>query len=193
MSTASKSLKLPPYEDFDSVLSSSHLSYSPAMLHGLMTGFLCVGRAAEAETYLRALLQKNQQGMTRSVMLGVFSVLAVTQQQLNQFEFEFELMLPEDSVSIQMRAKAFSEWCQGFLQGLELSQVSFEDIDEEDVLDALQHFNDFAALDHDSLNEGEDDERSLMEVVEYSRVAVIRIRDEFLQTAGEPSSDHVKH
>ncbi len=91
------------------------------------------------------------------------------------------MLLPEDERSTLVeRAKAFSEWCEGFTQGLALAGVSSREIEEEEAQEALQHLTEFAELDYESLDVDEEDEHALMEVSEYTRMAVIRLHNDLM-------------
>lgn len=110
----------------------------------------------------------------------MFSVFSISQQQMNNFDFEFEMLLPDDDESLVTRAQAFSEWCEGFTQGLTIAGVGMEQFYEEESQDALQHLIEFAELDCESLEVGEEDERALMEVSEYTRMAVLRLHSDLV-------------
>lgn len=51
---------------------------------------------------------------------------------------------------------------------------------EEESQDALQHLMEFAELDCETLEVGEEDERALMEVSEYTRMAVLRLHSDLV-------------
>ncbi|GGI87123.1 hypothetical protein GCM10007966_14800 [Legionella impletisoli] len=140
----------------------------------MMCGYLSAGATHKGEEYFRALML-NKDDSSRAAILALFDVYAVSQQQISNLDFEFQLMLPEEDESLSTRAQAFSEWCDGFIQGLVMAGVDVEQIEEEEVQDAIQHIAEFAKLDYDSLNIDEEDERALMEVSEYARMAVLRI------------------
>jgi len=72
------------------------------------------------------------------------------------------------------RATAVCDWSRGFLFGLALAGLQEADLSE----DARGVFGDFAALtqmDLDNLDDSEDNEQSLIEVVEFIRVAAMLI------------------
>ncbi|WP_131776936.1 UPF0149 family protein [Legionella impletisoli] len=174
MSASRVSSHLPKYQTFIDSISSLDLPISGSELHGMMCGYLSAGATHKGEEYFRALML-NKDDSSRAAILALFDVYAVSQQQISNLDFEFQLMLPEEDESLSTRAQAFSEWCDGFIQGLVMAGVDVEQIEEEEVQDAIQHIAEFAKLDYDSLNIDEEDERALMEVSEYARMAVLRI------------------
>lgn len=193
MSTETPKLKLPPFDDFIEVLQPLDLSFPPAELHAVMAAYVAAGHANDGEAYLRALFQNEAKQASRLVLLAVFSVFTVTQHQLNQLDLNFELMLPLDDEPLAVRAKCFSEWCAGFVHGLDLAEVDLSDVDDEEVQDALQHMIEFSQMDYSDLDVSEEDERAFVEVVEYARMAVIRIRDELQGYEGHKGQSQITH
>lgn len=178
MSTNSKSLHLPGYQLFMDAIEVLNLPISGSELHGVMCGYLCTGEVREGEAYLRAYMPSQNGAKMRQAALALFGVYAVSQQQLLNFDFEFQLLLPDDDEPIIKRAQAFREWCDGFIQGLNLGGVDQSDLHDEETLEALEHLTEFAQLDYQSLSVGEDDEQALMDVNEYTRFAVLRIHQD---------------
>jgi uncharacterized protein len=91
-------------------------------------------------------------------------------------------MIPGDNESLHERAKAFREWCEGFSQGLSMGGLNFDEVEEDEVQEAIQHIEEFAELDINGLEVCEEDERALMEVSEYTRMAILRIYGDLKQT-----------
>lgn len=187
MSTLNTTLHLPNYHDFMNSIAVLALPISASELHGIMCGYLCAGAASEGEAYLRALMTNKNDAIMRVALFGVF---AVSQQQMLNFDFEFQLLLPDDDEPLALRARAFSEWCEGFTQGLTLAGVGYEELQEDDAQEALQHLIEFAQLDCHTVSIDEEDERALMEVTEYARMAVLRIHGDLLQSDGQTEIAH---
>ncbi|MBA2710613.1 MAG: UPF0149 family protein [Tatlockia sp.] len=180
---------LPAYQTFSDIISTLNLPISGSELHGIMCGYLCAGAASEGEAYLRALTPNRKEETTREAALAIFEVYTISQHQLLNFDFEFELFLPGDSESLIERAKAFSQWCEGFIQSMRISGISYEHFQEEESQEALQHITEFAELEYESLQIDEDeDERALMEVSEYARMAVLRLYSDLLANDNEHGS-----
>jgi uncharacterized protein len=64
---------------------------------------------------------------------------------------------------------------------------------EEDAQEALQHLVEFAELDCETLDADEEDERALMEVTEYARMAVIRLHGDLMMNKREDGSTDTTH
>lgn len=175
MSDENNHIPLPAYQTFIDIISVLSLPISGSELHGLMCGYLCAGAASAGENYLRAITPNKKDESVRAAALAIFEVYSVSQHQLTHFDFAFQLMLPDEHVSIIERAQAFSEWCEGFTQALTISGVGYEHFQDEESREALQHITEFAQLEYETLQVEDEDERALMEVSEYARMAVLRL------------------
>ena len=175
MSTSNTPLHLPDYHSFLESIAILGLPISGSELHGVMCGYLCAGAHNEGEAYLRALMSNKKDAGLRGAALALFGLYAVSQQQIAGFNFEFQLLLPDDQDPLVDRAQAFSEWCEGFIQGITMAGVSYDDLEEDDAQEALQHLTEFAQLDYHTLHVEEEDEHALMEVSEYARMAVLHV------------------
>jgi yecA family protein len=189
MSNINIPLHLPSYQPFTDDMAILNLPMSVSELHGMMCGYLCAGATSDGEAYLQALITSPKDTDFRRAALALFGVYAVSQQQLLNFDFSFQLLLPEDHESLAYRAQAFSEWCDGFTQGITLVGVDAFQLQEEEAQEALQHLSEFAQLDYHHL-EFDEDERALMEVTEYTRMAVLRIHGDLLQANGSSETAH---
>ncbi|MDA9271838.1 YecA family protein [bacterium] len=175
MSLTEPLMQLPPYQQFVDSIAVLDLPISGSELHGVICGYLAAGAIQKGEMYLRALMMNRNEMATRAAALALFNVFTVSQQQVNYLGFEFQLLLPDEDESLIVRAQAFSEWCEGFTQGLTLSEIDYNQLEDEEAQEAIHHLIEFAHLDYTSLQVDEADEQALMEVTEYARMAVLHI------------------
>lgn len=173
-------LRLPLYDDFVASIHPLNLDLSASGLHGILCGYLCAGADTQGEDYIRALLHNKKDESSRQALLSLFSMYAISQQQINHFDFSFELLLPDDDEPLLERAKAFSEWCNGFSWGFTAVGIDAEQFEDEDSQNAVQHIHEFAELDYAALDIDEEDERALMDVIEYTRMAVAQLHSELV-------------
>lgn len=186
-------LRLPEYNDFVSNIALLNLEQSASQLHGLMCGYLCAGNDSQGEAYISHLLLNKKDLVSRDAVLAIARIYSISQQQMTASDFEFELLLPDDDSSLMERAKAFSEWCQGFTQSLKLAGVDEAYFYDDEAQEALQHLNEFAELDYLHLDIDEEDELALMEVYEYTRMAIFRLHSEVMLDKRAESDDDIKH
>ncbi len=180
MSIENNHLNLPSYQSFIESIEVLDLPYSASELHGMMCGYLCAGAANEGESYIRALIGSHKDDNFRHAASAMFRVYSVSQQQIKNMDFEFQMLLPGEHEPLNDRAQAFSEWCDGFTQGLVLSGIEPDRLHEEEAQDVLQHMAEFAELDYDAIDVKEEDEKALMEVSEYARMAVLRLHGDLM-------------
>jgi uncharacterized protein YgfB (UPF0149 family) len=170
--------RLPHYDAFMESIAILALPLSGSELHGVMCGYLCAGAMDQGEAYLRTLMLQTHDSGERSAMLSIFSMYAISQQQLMHLGFDFQLLLPDENEPLFNRAQAFSEWCDGFIQSLTRVGVDYHQLDDEDTEEAIQHLSEFAQLDCDSIQVDSTDEEAFMEVCEYARMAVLHIHSD---------------
>lgn len=184
-------LRLPSYQHFADTIALIHLPISASELHGVMCGYLAAGAIRQGENYIRALLAQRTEHETREVLLTLFGVFTISHQQMRDHHFEFELLLPDDDMPLSDRAQAFSEWCEGFVQGITVSGVDRHEFEEEEAQDALHHIKAFAQMDYTQVTVDEEDEHALMEVYEYARMAVLHIYADIQQNQINPDDDSI--
>lgn len=193
MSKENLPLHLPGYDDFVASIDDLSLPISASELHGIMCGYLCAGADSQGEAYLRALLGNKKDEAGRQAALALFSVFSVSQQQISNFDFEFGLLLPSDQETLLTRAQAFSEWCDGFTQALTIAGVELDQFSDDEVQEVVQHITEFAELDVETLDVDEEDEKALMEVSEYTRMAVLRLYGDLVSTNKHQGDSEITH
>ncbi len=193
MSTNTMLLQLPEYQTFVDSIAELELPLSASELHGVLCGYLSAGANREGETYIRTLMTNKNDTSTRVAELSLFSIYTVSQQQLSNLGFEFQLLLPNERESLFVRAQAFSEWCEGFTQGITMAGVDYNHLQDEDAQEAIQHLIEFSQLDCQSLQVDDEDERALMEVCEYARMAVLHIHSDLQTSQSEKDGSQTTH
>jgi uncharacterized protein YgfB (UPF0149 family) len=176
------------YNAFVDAISPLALPLSGSALHGQLCGFLCAGKIQQGETYIQTLMDNPKDETTRTAALALFSVYATSEQQIHNFDFSFALLLPDDEQPLFERAKAFSEWCAGFIHALQLSGIKTHRLDEE-TQNALEHITEFAQLDCETLDVSEDDEKALVEISEYTRMSVLRLHSDLITPHSEGGAE----
>ncbi|KZX56109.1 hypothetical protein A3709_06910 [Halioglobus sp. HI00S01] len=161
--------------DFDEVanhLLEQGLDSSPSQLHGCLCGVLAAGAPAQAEAGL-ALLQQaldiNLHGELAGQIMQLYMVSAAA---LEDEEFDFHPLLPDDEVEIDSRTGELARWCQGFLAGF--AQVNQRQVSQ----DSSEILSDMGAIAEASVDEDADEEESegsYTEIVEYLRFAVLNL------------------
>lgn len=193
MPTTHDSLHLPLYQTFVDSIANLALPFSGSELHGIMCGYLSAGAAREGIAYLGTLIPDLKDPSTRPATLAIFELYAVSQQQIECLGFEFQLLLLDEHESLERRAQSFTDWCEGFTQGIRMANVDYNALEDEDTQDALQHITEFADMDLQSLQVEEEDERALTDIVEYTRMAVLHIHSDLQANRQNRDDDETAH
>lgn len=175
MSGYIQDLQLPAYDQIQSGIQPLNLPLSVSELHGLICGYICADSKSQAEAYLRTLIASTHQIDCKEASALLFTCYSISLHLIEAFDFSFQLLIPDEEASLLERAQAFSDWCEGFTQGLTLSNKGYEHFHDKEAQDALSHIEEFAQLDPDSLMMDEEDELALVEIQEYTRLAVLRL------------------
>lgn len=151
--------------------------FTPAEVHGLLSGIICANfRALSADTLLEVgFFSFAEEGLSDKQVKLLSTLYEVTKEKITNMEFDFQLFLPPDDVSLLERAKALGEWCQGFMSGFGLAGGQLNEKEHFDAVDALKKISEAAQVDYQHLTISEADEAAFMEVVEYIRMAVLVI------------------
>lgn len=193
MSTHATPLSLPLYQTVMDSIAPLALSISGSELHGILSGFLSAGASQKGDAYLRAMLAHQNDAVIRTAAPVLFEVYAVSQQQIEGAGFEFQLLLPEDDEPLLHRVQSFTEWCDGFTQGIRMAGVDAEAFQDDDAQEAIEHITEFAELDCESLLFDEEDERALTDISEYARMAVLHIYSDLMAHQPKLQEAEEKH
>lgn len=146
---------------------------SAAQAHGMATGMLCANTETQSNDWLAELFHPSSSAIDagKTTLEDLFKE---TRDLLANDEFEFNLLLPGDEVSLSEQVEALTHWCQGFLFGVSYAYPAANY--SRDVTDILKDIVEFTKLSTDA--EGEQDESDFMEITEYMRSAVLLLRSE---------------
>ncbi len=161
--------------DFDEVaghLVEQGVDTSPSGLHGCLCGLLAGGAPAEPEAGLALLCQAmgvDLYGELAGLVMGLHEVSAAA---LEDEEFDFHPLLPDDDTELDERTLALADWVRGFLTGF--AQVTSAELRQ----DSGEILGDFAAIAEACVGEGSDEdeaEGSYLELVEYLRFGALNV------------------
>ena len=166
------------FEELANHLLEQGLEASPSKLHGCLTGLLAAGADEQPEFGLDALLQSLDLAVYGELSDRLMQLYTVTAIALQDEEFTFFPLLPDDEVDLVQRTAAMAAWCQGFLAGFAQVSAGAENRSaalSEDSGEVLRDIGAIAEADVDEDESDEDSEESYMELVEYLRFAVLNV------------------
>ena len=169
-----------PYQALQQLLDKVDSIISPATVHGLWCGRLSAKDNMESAEWWNYTWQviNTEMDVPENMKAAVKAVAGYAANHMQQENFGFELWLPEDDQDIRIRMDALADWCQGYIEGLtsvlggELVSVS------DDAKELLQDLLDIGELDCE-VDGSEDDEKQLMELTEFVKVAALNLWHEF--------------
>ncbi|MEJ2346826.1 MAG: UPF0149 family protein [Gammaproteobacteria bacterium] len=160
----------------------------PAESHGILCGMLCAQHNVDRGRWANELFAGEAGAsdlLARELADALEPLREETVRQLHDESFGFELLLPDDQESLRCRAQALAEWCRGFLLGFSTLGGVHAGLsgDAQEVLGDLVQIS---RLQGEQGVEDEQEEQSLVEIVEYVRVGVLLIWEELHPAPTDP-------
>jgi uncharacterized protein YgfB (UPF0149 family) len=177
----------PDYSMMQQLLSSKLPECSPAVLHGLVTGLLSSGAPDIDEEDVATLLQQDFAPVTAQL---VARLISNAREQLQQPDFSFQLLLPQDDERLSNRVMALGYWCEGFTTGFAAGFVLPESTLSAEGRESLNDIGQFANLSEEVMGEQDEDEADYMELVEYVRMAAITLFQQLAQSQSGEEDGH---
>lgn len=161
---------LPNYKELNQALNKTALKLHPSQVHGVIAGILCGD--PKKDPAWEELVTRGESANSHGILQELYET---SSKELEEFLFEFQLILPADSTELPKRAEALTLWCQGFLAGLNFAQVPIEGRSPSDMTEAINDLIEIAKMNYEDVISSEEDEVAYTELVEYVRMAVILI------------------
>ncbi|WP_075184863.1 UPF0149 family protein [Teredinibacter haidensis] len=172
---------------------------SVAELQGLLCGRLCAGDRLDAQQWQQVALEFLELDFItpNEEQEALFKlILENTDKLLNDQQYSFQPLLPDDNASLERRAQELAGWCEGFLHGLgqTIGKSGLGQGAElpKDVADALRDMAHISQAAVDAELDAEQNETYWVELVEYVKVAVLTVYTELCiaKTSSEsPAAD----
>lgn len=163
------------YGELTKALTSKNTSCPPAQAHGLMCGYICASPNKNDYDWNKLLLDGDGNQKSQQILQQLFDD---TYRQLNDFSFEFNLLLPPDNADINDRTEALGMWCQGFIIGLQALHLGPHSTISDEIKNAVENIAEIANVDYGNLHEADDEDAAYFELTEYVRLAILMIYQE---------------
>ena len=148
---------------------------SAAEVHGIASALLCLDATSDASDWMNEAINRDADLLEDDKLL-LINLFEHTKTLLESDEFLFDLFLPEDDESIEDRAIALTQWCEGFLFGM--GRIESKSQWPEDIDEILKDMVELTKMETGIEDEDEESEAGLTEVQEYLRAAVMLIYTE---------------
>jgi uncharacterized protein YgfB (UPF0149 family) len=177
---------LPSFADIADLLSAVKSTFHPAEVHGLLCGHIA-GTSGKMDHHIEKLvLGKKKNPEYREVLRQLYEI---SYHQMSEFSFEFTLLLPEDDSNINIRTEALGLWCQGFLTGLQQTNVPIQNREESDVTETINDFIEIAQVNYGDIADDDEDETAYFELLEYVRLGALLIFQDLKNANPEQLAD----
>jgi uncharacterized protein YgfB (UPF0149 family) len=155
--------------------------------HGLLCGLVCAG---EKKIQQRISMEwfSSRPMDDPAVEQCQQAIDSLTQEMFSSIEgvdIGFPLLLPDDDCSLQQRAIALRDWCEGFLYGVGLVGFKEKGGLPDQTKEALSDLSEICRMDIDGIVGDEEEEAALTEVTEFIWVAAMLIHDDLRSVAAE--------
>ena len=190
-----------PYDEITDALKRIGVEMDAAEVHGVLCGLFCTIGGLTPEYWFDQSLNETSaaesmsidalSNESRSLLTELFNA---TNAQLNGEDFSFEPFLPPDEAGIFARVEAVGHWCQGYLLGLSQGGLTDPAGLPGDLPEIVQDMIEISRADSYELDDDMDNEKDLMQLVEFIRVGVQLFMDEMHKYQAEkPSDDSAYH
>lgn len=170
------------FDDIANQLLAEGAERSPAYVHGGICGIFAGAGPVVAEDCLAATAQALDLGLHGELAETCLRLADVTRRSLEDDEFDFQPLLPDDDAEMAARVGALADWCRGFLAAyaLVVADTDGGGLGEE----TSEILKDMAAIadagpgpgaDEEYAEDAEDDENHFFEIVEYLRFATLNL------------------
>lgn len=161
---------LPNYDTLDKLLQQHSIALTAAEIHGLITGLICGGSRDQGWQALVHDLANDGLAFPQAVAQPLRELFDTTFEALDDTEFNFTMLFPDENASIFDHADALAGWVNHFLLGIGVTQPKLAD--KKEITEVITDLRNIGMLGYDEDEDQEELEQALEEVIEYVRVAV---------------------
>lgn len=178
------------HSDLQDALRRADANAGAAEAHGILCGMLCAEQGADRAAWFAEVLgEQPARGnlLARDATDQLDALLNDTLAQLGDGMLGLRLLLPDDERPLPERVAALGAWCEGFLLGIARARRDGAEPSEE-TRELLSDLVEITKVDPQELDDGQEDERSYAEVVEYVRMGVLLAFEQARDTRPPPAS-----
>lgn len=179
------------YNEVQEALVRADANAGASEAHGILCGMMCMEQGADRAAWFKEVFGADQAAgnlLVQEAARQLDIVLEDTLSQVRDGMLGLRLLLPDDEQPLPGRVAALSAWCEGFLLGSSRMIKSQEPSPE--VRELLSDLIEITKVDSRDLDEGQQDERSYAEVVEYVRMGVLLAFEQAGEADPVPPASH---
>ena len=172
---------MPSWEEAADHLFNGGFTLNPSALHGALVGLLGAGFRPSSDQQIDALVAALEKALSlefNGAFMGFVTRLSLaTASSIDDADYTFQPLMPDDDNALEERLLSVSEWSKGFLagftQGISIREAAGKPVPSL-TAEALKDFAEIAQVEID-VPESEEADRQLEEITEYLRFAAINI------------------
>ena len=182
------------FETVEHVLMRAETGINASEAHGTLCGLLCAQQPFDVQTWLlHTLIASDSEDASVSEARDLLFRLAESAaHQLNDADYGFTLLLPDDEHSLQTRTLAVSHWCQGFLEGLRLARAASPETLIGDAGEVMQDITEIAKAARFQVEDSNENEADFTELVEFLRAGIRLVYEELHAPVKHAASDRAQ-
>lgn len=175
--------EFPQYPVVSDLLSAHEFETTASEIHGVIAGVNCLPESGRVD-WLELVAPVGSAPvpeLSPELSRALLDLSHTTKEQIERKDFVFSLFLPNQDASVRDRTDALAAWCRGFLLGISATGLTAEncsDVTREILSDIVE----LSRVEAES-GESAEEERALLEIEEYLRVAVQLLNDELSVTS----------
>lgn len=183
------------YAAYSNLFQQLGFGLSPAECHGGLVGLLCAVEGIDNARWSQEIFAERAEGVIAQVgdEAALRNFYERTVEGLEDVDYGFTLVLPDEGWPLHERAEALSQWCQGFLWGLGLGGIQDQARLPGDVNEVMQDMAEISRLNFTTAIGSNDDETAYTEIVEYVRMAALLIYEELRLLRGARPDGNAVH
>ncbi|OGT22079.1 MAG: hypothetical protein A3C55_03545 [Gammaproteobacteria bacterium RIFCSPHIGHO2_02_FULL_42_13] len=179
------------YSSILELLGDETRSTLPAELHGFICGVLAGnGKLDEAQKFKLMTDLLAEEIEYETLPKEIVDLILTSKIQLQDADFEFQLLLPSDDDDLAVRLTALALWCQSFVEGLGMSGLQQSAIERANLSEAIQDLTEIANVSTQNLDDDETVEFDFLAVMEHVRASALLIHMENATKIEETAAVH---
>ena len=179
------------FDEVEKALKLHSWPIDAAKFHGMLSGLICAGiEEDDIDNWLPVLIGERYltEEEYKPIEFYVLEAYFEVRSNLDADGFEFQILLPDVSQSLERRVRSMSSWCKGFLLTLiEYGETEVNDL-SEDCSEFVFDLQQIVDLEIDEEESEDEQEISYLTIEEHLRVGVQLIY-EYINPHRRPDSE----
>lgn len=177
----------PQFDELSGQLVKMKTSLGPSEIQGVVLGMMCGSPSTpDPQALVQLITQEiHHHGLGQGTSMSpemeqmLVDLIKNTEKSLKQEDFSLVLFLPDQEEALEDRTHALALWCRGFLYGIGLSVREKTTLEQPEIKEAIMDIMQISHLE-DEGEESLENEKALMELQEYIKVAVLLMYQELV-------------